>query len=152
MAQPQQIVFGFAEHFRYALEERKGVTWPQIYGKSWIVTHDCASYKRVATGIGGFTGGGEVMTLTQAHGRKAEVQSWGYTLTQAANLHLMLAHANCDRFEQATPAEKYAFGARQGIRPDADGLVRPSGLPDLSVELDRDAIEPFVYARRDFAR
>ncbi len=51
MAQPQQIVFGFAERFRAALEERKGVTRPQIYGKSWVVTHDCASYKRAATDL-----------------------------------------------------------------------------------------------------
>ena len=64
----------------------------------------------------------------------------------------MLAHANCDRFEQATPVEKYEFGARQVIRPDAAGLVRPSGLPGLGVEMDRDAIEPFVYARRVFRR
>ncbi len=105
-----------------------------------------------ATGIGGVTGGREAMALADAHGRKGEIQSWGYTLTQAANLHLMLAHANCDRFEQATPAEKYEFGARQVVRPDADGLVRPSGLPGLGVEMDRDAIEPFVYARRAFRR
>ncbi len=104
------------------------------------------------TGIGGFTGGRQAMALTQAQGRKAEVQSWGYTLTQAANLHLMLAHANCDRFEQATPVEKYEFGARQVIRPDAEGLVRPSGLPGLGVELDRDLIEPCIYARRAFVR
>ena len=104
------------------------------------------------TGIGGFSGGGEAMALTQAQGRTAEVQSWGYTLTQATNLHLMLAHANCDWFEQPTPVEKYEFGARQVIHPDADGLVRPSGLPGLGVEMDRDAIEPCVYARREFAR
>ena len=104
------------------------------------------------TGIGGFTGGGEVMAITRARGRKAEIQSWGYTLTQAANLHLMLAHANCGRFEQPTPAEKYEFGVRQVIRPDASGLVRPSGLPGLGVEMDRDLIEPFVYARREFVR
>ena len=49
--QPQQIVFGFAERFRAALEAAGGVTRPQIYGKSWVVTHDCATYKRVATDL-----------------------------------------------------------------------------------------------------
>ena len=104
------------------------------------------------TGIGGFTGAGEVMAATRAKGKKGEVQSWGYTLSQAANLHLMLAHADCTRFEQATPVEKYEFGARQVIRPDTDGLVRPSGMPGLGVAMDWDRIEPFVYARREFAQ
>ena len=103
------------------------------------------------TGIGGFTGAGEAVGVSLAHGKTCEVQSWGYTLTQAANLHLMLAGANCTRFEQATPVEMYEFGARQVIRPDADGLVRPSGLPGLGVEMDWELIEPHVYARRTFA-
>ncbi|MDE0388191.1 MAG: hypothetical protein OXI75_05805 [Rhodospirillales bacterium] len=103
------------------------------------------------TGIGGFTGAGEVAEVTRAHGKTCEVQSWGYTLTQAANLHFMLAHPNCSYFEQGTPLEKYEFGARQVIRPDAGGLVRPSDLPGLGVELDWERIEPFVYARRVFS-
>ena len=78
------------------------------------------------------------------------MQSWGYTLTQAANLHLMLAHSICRGFEQATPVEMYEFGAKQVIRPDADGFVRPSGLPGLGVEMDWERIEPCVYARRTF--
>ena len=103
------------------------------------------------TGIGGFTGAGEVAEVTRAHSKACEVQSWGYTLTQAANLHFMLAHPHCTNFEQATPFEKYEFGARQVIRPDANGFVRPSDLPGLGVEMDWDRIEPFVYARRVFS-
>ena len=102
------------------------------------------------TGIGGFTGAGKAAAITRVHGKTCEVQSWGYTLTQAANLHLMLAQPNCTRFEQAVPFEKYELGARQVIRPDADGLVRPSDLPGLGVEMDWDQIEPYVYARRVF--
>ena len=49
--QPRQVIFGFAERFRAALEAAGGVTRPQIYGKTWVVTHDCASYKRVATDL-----------------------------------------------------------------------------------------------------
>ena len=102
------------------------------------------------TGIGGFTGAGQAAAIASAHGKACEVQSWGYTLTQAANLHFMLAHANCTRFEQPTPAEQYEFGARQVIRPDANGVVGPSGLPGLGVEMDWKMIEPYVYARRVF--
>jgi L-alanine-DL-glutamate epimerase-like enolase superfamily enzyme len=102
------------------------------------------------TGIGGFTGACHGMAMTKAHNLKCEVQSWGYTLTQAANLHLMLAYDNCDYFEQAAPYEKYEFGAKQLIRPDSEGYVHPSGLPGLGIELDWDMIEPFIYERKSF--
>ncbi|MCZ4354498.1 hypothetical protein O4H61_18420 [Roseovarius aestuarii] len=102
------------------------------------------------TGIGGFTGASHAVAMTRAHGMKCEVQSWGYTLTQAANLQLMLATDNCDYLEQAAPYEKYEFGAKQVIRPDEQGFVHPSGLPGLGIEMDWDAIEPFVYARKTF--
>lgn len=48
-ALPQQIIFGFAERMRLALEADAGLTPPQIYGKTWVKTHDCATYKKVAT-------------------------------------------------------------------------------------------------------
>tara|TARA_R110000796_G_scaffold67892_2_gene155784 strand:+ start:5071 stop:6417 length:1347 start_codon:yes stop_codon:yes gene_type:complete len=48
-AQPQQIIFGFAERMRQALEAERGLTAPQVYGKTWVTTHDCAKYKKVAT-------------------------------------------------------------------------------------------------------
>ncbi|MCW3784620.1 FAD-dependent oxidoreductase [Defluviimonas salinarum] len=50
-AQPQQIIFGFAERFRDALARDGGLTEPQIYGKTWVATHDCATYKKVATDL-----------------------------------------------------------------------------------------------------
>lgn len=103
------------------------------------------------TGIGGFTGAGGVAEVTRAHGTICEVQSWGYTLTQAANLHFMLAHPHCTYFEQAAPFEKYEFGTRQVIRPDASGFVRAGDLPGLGIEMDWERIEPFVYARRVFS-
>ncbi|MEM6482731.1 MAG: FAD-dependent oxidoreductase [Pseudomonadota bacterium] len=50
-AQPQQIIFGFAERMRFALEADAGLTAPQVYGKTWVTTHDCATYKKVATDV-----------------------------------------------------------------------------------------------------
>ena len=103
------------------------------------------------TTIGGFTNGSRVMALSQAYGLKAEVQSWGYTLTQAANLHMMLSNANCEYFEQAAPYEKYEVGAKQVFRPDEDGYIRPTDLPGLGVELDWDVLDPLVYFHRRFS-
>ena len=37
---PEQVVFGFTERFRQRLSQRGGLTAPQIYGKTWTVTHD----------------------------------------------------------------------------------------------------------------
>ncbi|MEM8990490.1 MAG: enolase C-terminal domain-like protein [Pseudomonadota bacterium] len=88
--------------------------------------------------------------MARSFGAKCEVHSWGYTLTQAANLQLLMANPNCDYLEQASPYEKYEFGAKQVLRPDADGYVRPSELPGLGVEMDWDALGPFVYAARAF--
>ncbi|MBY8976917.1 FAD-dependent oxidoreductase [Rhodobacteraceae bacterium NNCM2] len=51
LAQPQQVIFGFAERFRSALEAEGGLTAPQIYGKTWVATHDCAKYKKTATDL-----------------------------------------------------------------------------------------------------
>ncbi len=51
VAQPQQVIFGFAERFRRALEAEGGLTRPQIYGKTWVTTHDCAKYKKTATDV-----------------------------------------------------------------------------------------------------
>ena len=50
-SRPEQVIFGFAERFRRLLYENGGLTDPQIYGKTWVATHDCATYKRVATGL-----------------------------------------------------------------------------------------------------
>ena len=55
-AKPEQIIFGFAERFRAALHQEGGLTAPQIYGKTWVATHDCASYKKTATNL--LRGGG----------------------------------------------------------------------------------------------
>lgn len=48
-SRPEQLIFGFANRFRDALYAAGGLTEPQIYGKTWVATHDCAKYKKVAT-------------------------------------------------------------------------------------------------------
>ena len=47
-AQPEQVVFGFTERFRQALENKGGVTPPQLYGKTFTVTHDPLMWREVA--------------------------------------------------------------------------------------------------------
>ncbi|MGN6221285.1 MAG: FAD-dependent oxidoreductase [Microbacterium sp.] len=47
-AQPVQVVRGFTERFRAALDARGGLTPPQRYGKTWTVTHDPYMWREVA--------------------------------------------------------------------------------------------------------
>ena len=54
-----------------------------------------------ATICGGITPTRKIMALAEAHNTSCELQCWGYTLTQAANLHLMLAYTNCTLFRAA---------------------------------------------------
>ena len=102
------------------------------------------------TNIGGFSGAADVMGLARAYRQPVELQCWGFTISQAANLHLMLANANCEYFELVTPYEKYEFGASHGFRPDEDGFVHPTDLPGLGISLDWDLLDRFIYLRRSF--
>ncbi|WP_427136549.1 enolase C-terminal domain-like protein [Pseudarthrobacter sp. S9] len=94
-----------------------------------------------ATLAGGITGTRHIMSAARAHSMNVELQSWGYTLSQAANLHLMLAFPNCRYFEQAMPQKPMEFAALDPIRIDSAGDVRASDKPGLGVDLDWDLID-----------
>ncbi|MFI3244962.1 MAG: mandelate racemase/muconate lactonizing enzyme family protein [Ferrimonas sp.] len=94
-----------------------------------------------ATVCGGITPLVKCFALAEAHGKPLEVQSWGYTLTQAANLHVALAHNNGKFFEQAYPYENFELGAKNVIRTNKDGYVTVPDAPGLGIEMDWDAIQ-----------
>ncbi len=93
------------------------------------------------TTCGGFTPALKVMGLAATQGRMVELQCWGYTLTQAANLQLMLAMPNCSFFEQPTPYEVFEYGALDVIRTDQEGFVQAPRGPGLGIGIDWPAIE-----------
>jgi hypothetical protein len=45
---PEQVVWGFTERFRAAMEAAGGITAPQRYGLTWTVTHDPLVWREVA--------------------------------------------------------------------------------------------------------
>ena len=100
-----------------------------------------------ATIVGGITPGRKVMALAEAYGTNVELQSWGYTLGQAANLHLMLAYENCDYFEQPVPYQAFEYGSRNPIRTDADGYVHAPDGPGLGIVVDWDVIEAAAFLK-----
>jgi len=73
------------------------------------------------TVAGGITPARKIMALAEAHNTSCELQCWGYTLTQAANLHVMLAYANCRYFEQPAPYSAFEYGALDVIRARCRG-------------------------------
>jgi L-alanine-DL-glutamate epimerase-like enolase superfamily enzyme len=87
------------------------------------------------------------MALAEAHNTTCELQCWGYTLTQAANLHVMLAFANCRYFEQPAPYPAFEHGALDVIRPDGAGNVGVPDAPGLGIGIDWPAVEAATIHR-----
>jgi L-alanine-DL-glutamate epimerase-like enolase superfamily enzyme len=94
-----------------------------------------------ATICGGITPTRWIMGLGQANGMTVELQCWGYTLTQAANLHVMLAYANCTYFEQPSPYPSFEHGAHDVIRTDSQGYVHAPPGDGLGIRIDWPAVE-----------
>lgn len=94
-----------------------------------------------ATLAGGITQTQKIMGIAEANSMTVELQSWGYTLSQAANLHLMLAYNNSTYFEQAVPVEPLEFGALTTIRTDQYGYVHAPEGNGLGIEMDWPLIE-----------
>ncbi|PIC63488.1 mandelate racemase [Sporosarcina sp. P13] len=106
------------------------------------IQEGCWSSARVDTTLaGGITQTKKIMGIAEANSMTVELQSWGYTLSQAANLHLMLACNNSLYFEQAVPVEPLEFGALTTIRTDQDGYVHAPEGNGLGIEMDWELIE-----------
>jgi L-alanine-DL-glutamate epimerase-like enolase superfamily enzyme len=85
---------------------------------------------------GGFTPGRKLVAMAEGTGLWAELQSWGYTLIQAANLHLGLGVSGTGMFELPVPYEPYEFGVKNPFRIAADGHVDAPTMPGLGVIVD----------------
>ena len=112
-----------------------------------MIKLDCWSHLRVdATFAGGISGARRIAALAEANGMNLELQSWGYPLTQAANLHVMLSIPNSTYFEQAVPVEHLEWASQDFIRTGPDGCVRAPEGPGLGIRPDWPAIEKASFA------
>ncbi|MEH7253389.1 mandelate racemase/muconate lactonizing enzyme family protein [Neobacillus niacini] len=115
------------------------------------IQNGCWSSARVdVTMAGGITQSKKIMALAEANSMNVELQSYGYTLSQAANLQVMLAFNNCLYFEQAVPVEPLEFGAKTVIRPDQDGYVHAPKGNGLGIELDWQLLEESSFFRKTY--
>jgi L-alanine-DL-glutamate epimerase-like enolase superfamily enzyme len=99
------------------------------------------------TFAGGITAALRLFEVAETFGIDVELTSYGQTLVQAANLHVMLAFGRTSFFERAVPSEEFEFGVTTPIPMDAEGTVGPLAGLGLGVDLDEDAIDSCVLGR-----
>ncbi len=92
-----------------------------------------------ATEVGGISKALELLMIANDAGLPIEIDSWGHSLAQAANLHLMLANERTQYFEAAMPKEAYEFGMKNGNLLDQGRVVTPE-RPGLGIEVDWDRL------------
>jgi L-alanine-DL-glutamate epimerase-like enolase superfamily enzyme len=136
---------------------RRRVNVPIIANGNWfldariieeLIPTQCWTDVRVDTTVaGGVTPMQKIMGIAEAHGMNVEIQSWGYTLTQAANLQVMLAHRNCEYFEQPVPYPAFEYGSLDVIRTDQDGYVNAPAGPGLGIRTDWAAMEKAAFLK-----
>lgn len=121
------------------------ITLPQI---QHAINYGCwADVRADVTVVGGVSPMRKIMGLAQANNMRVEGQSWGMTLTQAANLHIMLSSNNCTYFEQAYPYEPFEIGALDVIRTDKDGYVHAPKGNGLGVRMDWNVVEDLTLMK-----
>jgi L-alanine-DL-glutamate epimerase-like enolase superfamily enzyme len=104
------------------------------------------------TVAGGITSARTLLALAAAAALPVELQSWGHTVIQAANLHVAVAGGRTHWFELALPYEAYETAVLDPIRPDADGFVSAPTGPGLGVEIDWEHIASIALASRSWRK
>jgi len=88
-----------------------------------------------ATVVGGISEALELLVIANDAGLTIDIQSWGHSLGQAANLHLMLANERTRYFEAPMPKDVFEFGMKNGNLLDRGRVVAPEGA-GLGIEID----------------
>jgi len=97
-----------------------------------------------ATVIGGISKALQLLMIANNADLPIEIQSWGHSLTQVANLHLMLTNERTRYFEAPMPKQAFEFGMVNGNLLDRDHVVAPEGL-GLGIEVDWDRLTHADY-------
>ncbi|WP_158070063.1 mandelate racemase/muconate lactonizing enzyme family protein [Motiliproteus sp. MSK22-1] len=105
-----------------------------IEQRSWDALRTDVTY------AGGFTATRTIAALAQTHDLPLELQSWGYTPTQAANLHLMLSIPNATYFEQPVPQASHEAFCLTPIRTE-DGIAKAPAGAGLGIEMNWSQID-----------
>ena len=101
---------------------------------------------RTQTLEGGISHVRDLAALARAFGLDLELISYGTTVTQATDLHLILGLGVGSYFEHPFPIEPWEFGTSTPITVDAGKVRAPAGA-GLGMELDMNAIDDATLTR-----
>jgi len=107
---------------------------------AWL-TANATDYLRGDVAVkGGITALVKTAHLAEAFRMNFEVHHGGNSLNNVANLHVIMAIANCEYFEVLLPDAGHKYGLVQDIELDRDGYVHSFDGPGLGAEIDFDLI------------
>ncbi len=95
---------------------------------------------------GGITGMMKVAHLAEAFELNCEVHTGGNSLTNVANLHVIMAMPNTEFFELILPPERHQWGLVEDLTPDSQAHLHAPSEPGLGVELDWPLIKKHTTA------
>jgi len=98
------------------------------------------------TVVGGISKALELMIIANDAELPIEIQSWGHSLSQAANLHLALANERTEYFEAPMPKAAFEFGMKNGNLLHQGKIVAPEG-PGLGIDVDWDRLYTAEFYR-----
>jgi L-alanine-DL-glutamate epimerase-like enolase superfamily enzyme len=98
------------------------------------------------TVVGGISEALELLIIANAAGLPIDIQSWGHSLAQAANLHLMLANKRSEYYEAPMPKAAFEFGMKNGNLLKQGQVVAPEG-PGLGIDVDWDRLDTADFYR-----
>jgi len=101
---------------------------------------------RTQTMEGGIAHVRDLAALARAHSIDLQLCSYGTTVTQAIDLHVILGLGIGEYYEQAYPVEPWEFGTTSPIRVEKGRVRAPEG-PGLGIALDLDAIDRATIER-----
>ena len=93
------------------------------------------------TYVGGITITKKIMEMASIKNINVELQSWGSSLSTAANLHLALANANSHYFEVPVPIDDFLIQGVDHFQLDSNGHVSAPKKAGLGLDVDWSIIE-----------
>jgi L-alanine-DL-glutamate epimerase-like enolase superfamily enzyme len=106
----------------------------------WIL-NKATDYLRGDVAVkGGITSILKTAHLAQAFAMNFEVHHGGNSLNNYANLHVILAIANCQFFEVLLPSGAQKYAIIDDLEPDAEGFIHAPTGPGLGANIDFELI------------
>ena len=100
-----------------------------------------------ATVVGGISTALQLLAIANDADLTIDIQSWGHSLGQAANLHLMLANERTRYFEAPMPKQAYEFGMNNGDLLDRGRMIAPQQA-GLGIEVDWESLAMADFYRK----